>query len=117
MSGGGGGDGPENDIEGVLAGIKEAPFFTDLILIADNYSDVRDIELVSRVNKPVKIILCGGDVDVNEDYLNIAKATGGSIHWIEGDMIDLASVTEGSRINIKGHTYIFLNGKFIYIEK
>lgn len=77
---------------------------------------MKDIALLSQLKTPVRIILCGNDVDVNEDYLNIAYKTGGSIHHMQSDLINLASMTEGSKVKIRGHNYMLLNGKFVLIK-
>jgi len=86
---GGGGDGPENDIEAILSGMKKYPSHKDIILIADNYACVRDMELANLIGKPVRIILCGYDpsVGINPQYIELAKITKGSIHTIEDDIL------------------------------
>lgn len=85
---GGGGDCPENDIEGILKAMEEFPDHESIVLIADNNSLVRDIELLNRVDKPVKVIMCGYNerYGLHPDYVRIAYETGGSIHTIEEDI-------------------------------
>jgi hypothetical protein len=46
-----GGDRPENDIEALVQAIKEYPDAAEVILIADNYACIRDIELVAKIGK------------------------------------------------------------------
>lgn len=88
---GGGGDGPENDIEAILHAIEENPTFSEVVLIADNRACVRDIELADRIGVPVKIILCGYSekTGVNKHYAYLANITGGSIHTIDQDIENL----------------------------
>ncbi len=87
---GGGGDGPENDLEAVLAGMEEFPEYGEIILIADNNACVRDIELLEYIDKPVRVVLCGYKSiwGVNPQYIEIAEQTGGSIHTMEEDLTE-----------------------------
>ncbi|MDX5320942.1 MAG: hypothetical protein LPK45_07535 [Bacteroidota bacterium] len=117
MRGGGGGDGQENDIEAMLAAINKFPECKEIILIADNYAPVRDMVLLSRLNKPVHIILCGTQAGyINVEYLQIAHKTGGSIHTIEQDIDDLTKLSEGAELEISGHRYKIIKGKFELIR-
>jgi Leucine-rich repeat (LRR) protein len=91
MSNGGGGDGPENDIEAILKAIEKQPLESEIVLIADNRACVRDIELAHLIQRPVRIILCGYDPEegVNAHYIYLAKLTGGGIYTIEEDIEDV----------------------------
>jgi hypothetical protein len=82
------------------------------ILIADNWSNIKDYSLMKFVNKPIKIILCGAFLGVNTQYLDLAKATGGSIHTIEEDLTELSALNEGEILKILGKKYIIEKGKF-----
>ncbi|ASS49470.1 MAG: hypothetical protein A3D31_02875 [Candidatus Fluviicola riflensis] len=88
MMKGGGGDGPENDIEGILAAIEERDDIKEVILIADNYPCVRDISLANRIGIPVRVIVCGYNKEygVNSDLVYLAKITNGGIYTIEDDL-------------------------------
>ncbi|GJM34803.1 MAG: hypothetical protein DHS20C18_38040 [Saprospiraceae bacterium] len=111
------GDGPENDLEALLEGVKKMSGVDELILVADNYSDVRDIELLEKLEIPVRIILAGIRWGVNEQYLEIAFKTGGSVHTIEQDIDDLAKLADGETIEIGAHLYRVNRGKFIKVSK
>lgn len=111
------GDGPENDLEALLDGAHRRTGSDELILIADNYSDVRDIELLTQLQVPVHIILCGTDFGVNEQYLEIAWKTHGSVHTIEQDIDDLTEMADGATISIGTYKYHVCRGKFIQVEK
>ena len=115
--GGFGGDSPENDIEALLAAVPSMQGMDELVLVADNFSDARDIELLSRLKVPVHIVLCGTSLGVNEQYLEIAYKTGGSVHTIEQDIEDLARLTDGATIGIGGHLYQVSRGKFIRVTR
>jgi hypothetical protein len=114
MSHGGGGDSPENDIEALLEAEKtfsEAQFH---VLIADNWAPVKDLQLANRLSKPVRIVLCGVyDGWINLDYLNLARLTGGSVHLMEVDINNLASLHEGESIKIGRKSYKIIDGKFV----
>ena len=86
MKKGNGGDPEENDIEAILTGVQYLTDFQEVILIADNKSEVRDIELLEKLDKPVRIILCDYRGQIHPDYLRIAKETGGSIHTLKEDI-------------------------------
>ena len=107
------GDGPENDLEAVIEGIKYLEQGATLILIADNASDVRDMALLKNIMIPVHIILCGVTETINEDYLEIAYKTQGSIHLIDEDLTTIGSLTDGETLIIKGKKYKLLHGKFV----
>ena len=100
MEGGNGGKAPENDIEAILHGYTKFPNCKGAVLIADNYSRVRDITLIKRLldaKKPVDIVICGAakNGDVNIDYLYIAQITGGTIHTLSETYTDLNSKKDG----------------------
>jgi len=120
----GGGEPPENDLEAVLASIDTTSKKTkEVILIADSYSLIRDMELLEAIKVPVHIILCGADeknnfysgqeVDINEQYLTIAHRTGGSLHTLKEDLWDLSAKKEGEIVKIGEATYILRNKQFI----
>lgn len=86
---GDGGDLPENDIEAILKAQIEFKEANTILLIADNYSIVRDLTLLPSLKKPINIILNRADLDtkgnpiVLKDYIDIALYTGGGI-FVEG---------------------------------
>lgn len=86
---GNGGDTEENNLEAIIKGIQKYPDFSEVILIADNNSCIRDFCLIHEINVPVKIILCGTYAGINPQFLNLAYKTNGSIHTIEDDIYDL----------------------------
>ncbi len=113
MQNGNGGDGPENDLEALLYAQSKKNSFSELILIADNYSPVKDISLLEKLNVPVRIILCGTDWGgINPDYIEIAYKTKGSLHTIEQDITSLGELVNGNTLTIFNQTFIFSNGKF-----
>ncbi len=117
MSKGNGGDSPENNIEALMSGIAKCPDCENVIMIADNWADVRDIALLSQIRKPVKIIVCGAkNGSINSEYLQIARATKGSIHTIDKDIYDLNKLTEGQSIKIGKHIFKIQNGIFVQIR-
>lgn len=105
MRNGKGGKGPENDVEAILYGIKKFPKCKGVVLIADNFSRVRDFRLIPslmKLGKPVRVVVCGiakGDV-VNLDYIYLARYTGGSIHTIDDDITDLSNKEDGDAFKV-----------------
>ncbi|MEQ1745600.1 MAG: hypothetical protein ABMA02_09250 [Saprospiraceae bacterium] len=114
---GSGGDGPENDVEALLAAVLRLRGMDELVLVADNYSDCRDINLLEKLRVPVHVVLCGTKQGVNEQYLEIAYKTGGSIHTIEQDIEDLARLADGATITIGAYQYKVSRGKFIRVTR
>ena len=113
MNKGSGGDSHENEIEALIKAVKSCPDAEQIVLIADNWSNVRDMELLEELNVPVKIIICGSRTTiVNLHYIEIAYKTGGSIHTIEQDITNLMELGSGKSIEIGGRRYIIKNGKF-----
>ncbi|MGL4599356.1 MAG: hypothetical protein ACRCYO_17670 [Bacteroidia bacterium] len=113
MISGGGGDCPENNVEALIAGLKKYPNSKEIILIADNWATPRDMELMLDIGRPVKIILCGAMFGINTAYLDLARATGGSVHLMEEELTDLAKIHEGETISIGRFNYKLVAGKFI----
>lgn len=112
MYAGNGGDAPENNIEALIRTQEQLPGSKEIIMIADNYANVKDIAFLEKVTKPIHIILCGANTGINVDYLNIARATGGSVHTIEKDIEDLAKINEGEVFTIKGQKFKLEKGRF-----
>lgn len=107
-----GGDAPENPIEAIIYGLNKSGKVEDVILIADNWAKARDLKMLARVKVPVRVVLCGvyEGMQINEDYLNIAYKTKGSVHTIEQDITDLMKQSTGKKFNINGVDYIIKNG-------
>ncbi len=117
MINGDGGDIEENDVEALNYGISTCPDCQDIVLIADNWANMRDFSLVRKIKKPVKIILCGTYNGVNIEYLDLARATGGSVHTIEEDIENLKSLNEGAEITVAGIKYKIEKGRFVQVVK
>jgi hypothetical protein len=115
---GNGGDAPENNIEALIVAQKLGQPSSELIMIVDNYSSIKDIRLLPEITKPVHIVLCGVNVltGINPDYLWVAYKTKGSIHTIEDDITDLGTLMEGKTITIRGRTYKLLSNRFFEIK-
>ncbi len=107
-----GGDAPENPIEAIIYGLNKSGKVEDVILIADNWAKARDIKMLARIKVPVRVILCGvfDGMEINEDYLNIAYKTKGSVHTIEQDITDLMKQGKDKKFSINGVDYIIKNG-------
>jgi len=106
MRNGTGGDLEENDFEAVLEAIELSPSATSIVLIADNFSEVRDLSLLNEIQKRVHVIITGEVTVVRECYLDLAKQTGGDL-FVNGNRISLANVAKGGQITIAETRYQF----------
>jgi alpha-L-arabinofuranosidase len=111
------GDHIENDLEAICYAIKKYPENKqNVVLIADNWENPCDMALLSFLKSqkiPIKIIVCGVTDRMNTLYLDIAYATGGSIHTMEQDLIDVAKIGEGKTIKLNGMKFKMTGGKFV----
>ena len=118
MSRGSGGDIPENNIEALIAGEEFAIPSSEIIMIADSYSPIKDLKLLPKLNKPIHIILCG----INQfdtfvpDFLWLAYKTNDSVHTIEEDIMNLAEMVEGKSTTINGRSFKLLNNRFFEVK-
>ncbi|MFD1551561.1 hypothetical protein DNU06_03350 [Putridiphycobacter roseus] len=115
MLNGNGGDFPENDIESILHAVHKDHQATAVLLIADNMSEIKDIELLKQIDLPVSILPCGLTFSIQQHYLDLAYQTGGKIYYAN-QVIDLSQIKKGDTFQIKKATYLF-NGKTFEIKK
>lgn len=106
----------ENDAEAIQYANENFAGAEEIILIADNVSPVRNMELIKGIGKPVKIIICGTtlnpDLAIQPDYLSMAAQTGGSIHTMEDDLEDLKNIKKGTWIRVGDSYYKYTNRDF-----
>jgi hypothetical protein len=118
MSTGCSGDGPENDLEALLDGAQNRKLRNmEIILIADNNSEIRDFELLKSLNVPIRIVLAGTFWGVNEQYLELAYHTKGSVHTLEDDLERLFEMNDGDYVTIGKDKYRIYGGKFLKTGK
>lgn len=117
MRNGGGGDAPENNVEAILDGIKNDASCKEIILIADNWANMRDYSMIADIKKPVRVIICGNSFGINTQYLDLARITHGSVHTMEDDLMQLFKINEGEEIKIGKHVYQVKDGKFILVSQ
>lgn len=110
---GSGGDSPENNIEALFASDKLCATCDSIVMIVDNWAPVKDISLLSKYNKPVKVVVCGVFGSIHKDYLKLVRDTKGSLHLMEEDITNLAELKEGESIIIHGRTYKLIKGEFV----
>ena len=110
MEKGQGGDREENDIEALQYALNKYEEAEELILIADNKSEVRDLSLINKLEKPVRVIVCGtSKAAIREDYIKLAMKTGGSLHTLTADYKNLHELSEGETIFIEDVRYQLVN--------
>ncbi len=105
MSKGSGGDLQENDCEALIKSISMCADCNQVILIADNWAPVRDIVLVKQIKQPVHVIVCGGNIGINPEYITIAYNTNGTLHFKNEDVVDFTALQQGKEMPIRGKYY------------
>lgn len=114
---GSGGDIAENNCEAIIKAVSMFNNYEDVVLIADSWSPVRDLELLPQITKPINVIVCGNDLGPHPDYVAIAYFTKGSLHFDDVDIVDFSLLGENKIMNIKGTNYTLKNGKVVYALK
>lgn len=114
MQKGGGGDFAENNCEAIIKAIEMFADYEDIILVADSWAPVRDIALVDKIKKPVRVLVCGNELGPHPDYVTIAMQTKGSLHFADDDVMYFEELKVGKIQNIHGTNYIIKNGKVAY---
>jgi hypothetical protein len=109
-----GGDDPENDVEAIMKAMIARRDYGDLVLIADD-SDMRDMKLLKRIKKPVHIILCGTKRGINQQYLQLAYSTKGSIHTANNS-VNMKTIKDGQQIELDNDLFEFRGGEFIWLD-
>jgi hypothetical protein len=109
----------ENDLEAICYAIKKYPENKkNVVLIADNWEtpcDMRLVEFLKKQNIPVRIVVCGVTDRLNTAYLDLAYATGGSIHTMEQDLTDIAKIGEGKTFKLGGMRFRMSGGRFVQL--
>lgn len=115
-------DSPDNYVEALISGMKMAKQpYTDVVLLVDNHSTPRDMNLLSQVNHPVHVVVfCSikGGCDhsfVRPDYLKIAWKTKGTLHINGIDYNDVSKLKNGETIKICETNYKLVNGEFFQL--
>ncbi|MEM6765340.1 MAG: hypothetical protein AAF655_10455 [Bacteroidota bacterium] len=118
-----GGDAPENDMEALLVGTTKLRGYREVILIPDAGTSIRDIQLLTKLKVPVKILLFRPDKRVassreffqrkrgryiHPHYLTLASITKGSIHTDKSDINHLYKMEAGQ---------IFRSGQYEYRKR
>lgn len=109
-----GGDDPENDLEAIIKAMTTYRDYGDIVLLADD-SDIRDMKMLKRIRKPVRIILCGTKKGINQQYLQLAYSTKGSIHTANND-VDMKKIKSGEQIELDNDIFLFQNGEFVWLD-
>lgn len=116
MAAGDGGDLPENPVEATIYSLNHFNNNSEVILVADNFSSPRDLELFAKINRPVHIVLCGARGTVNPDYLFLARQTHGSVHTVHDDITNLGEMKDGDVVVVENKHYMLKNEHFICLE-
>lgn len=108
----------ENVVEALILGAEGKTNAEDLLFIADNYSDVSDLHKLNELKAPVHVLLTASEYGINENYLEIAYRTKGSIHTnnIDINWNRLKKLEDGEVLKIGKFQYRFFKGKFLKIS-
>ncbi|MFT7606473.1 MAG: hypothetical protein ACI8VT_004076, partial [Saprospiraceae bacterium] len=108
----------ENVVEALILGADGKTPEEDLLFIADNYSDVKDLDKLVDLKVPVHVLLTASQYGINENYLEIAYHSGGSIHTSNQDIgaSQLKALKNGDRLSIGKFAYTFYKGKFLMVS-
>ena len=112
-------DSPENDLEAVIYAMDRAYNYDEVILIADNNSAIRDFKLVKQIKHPIRIVLCGLDMEnnIHPDYLELAFLTKGSIHTVEKDIENFMRNDQGKIIPIYDEKYQIIGDELVNVKE
>jgi len=111
-----GGDTQENDVEALIKGMAQFDNYKEVVLVADNWSNMRDYELITELDKPIRVILCGTSNSLRVQYLNLARVSSGSIHTIEKDYKGFSKYKEGEELIIGHQIFKVFNDRFVQIN-
>ena len=112
-------DVPENDLEAIIKSVNKSYSHDDVVVVVDNNSPVRDMELLSQINYPVRIVLCGVEnkESINPDYIKLAFHTKGSLHTVEDDIDQFMKNKEGEIIMINKVKYKVEEDELVQVSK
>ncbi|MDJ1502299.1 hypothetical protein [Xanthocytophaga agilis] len=107
----------ENNLEAILYAQNTFPSVQSFVLIADNGSPIKDMDLLSQIKRPVHIIVCGSTYEENTgiqpDLIQLAVTTKGSLHTAATDLTNLTTIKTGTRIEVGGKSYKYKKGHFV----
>ena len=112
-------DHPENDLEAIIKSVNSSYSHEDVVVIVDNNSPVRDMELLNQINYPVRIVLCGVEKkeDIHQDYIKLAYHTNGSLHTVEDDIDQFMKDKEGEIVMINKVKYKVEEDDLVQVTK
>ena len=112
-------DHAENDLEAIIKSVNNSYDHDDVVVIVDNNSPVRDMELLKQINYPVRIVLCGVDKkeDINPDYIKLAYHSKGSLHTVEDDIDQFKKNKNGEIVMINKVKYKVEEDELVQLTK
>lgn len=94
-----------SDILSIFRALKQQPNAKDIVLIsANNYISNKEKQLFKQIKVPVKIIVVNVQ-KIHPYYLELAKATGGSVHTLKADITQFSKLVVGQIKVINGVKY------------
>jgi hypothetical protein len=115
----GNGDHYENNLEAVCYAIKKYPQNKkNIVMIADNWENPCDMSLLPFLKKAgavIHVVICGATNRLNTNYLDIAFATGGTVHTMEQDLTMTSAMGDGRIVKVGDLRFKMVGGKFIQL--
>lgn len=107
----------ENNLEAICYAIKKYPNNKkNIVMIADNWENPCDMHLLPHLKKEgvvIHVVVCGVTDRLNTNYLDIAFATGGTVHTMEEDLAMTANMGDGREIKVGTMKFRMIGGKFV----
>ena len=112
-------DHAENDLEAIIKSVNNSYDHEDVVVIVDNNSPVRDMELLKQINYPVRIVLCGVEKkeNINPDYIKLAYHSKGSLHTVEDDIDQFKKNKNGEIVMINKVKYKVEEDELVQLTK
>lgn len=115
MEKGHGGDVPENNIEAILEA-QRTHQADSVLMICDNFAIPRDMYLIPEVKIPIHLIVCGTEGGINTAYLDMVRATKGTLYTVEKDFKHLYTIKDDEEFAIEKHRYKFNGVRFMRVK-
>lgn len=111
---------PENVVEALRYAQRTFPQADHLVLLTDNSSGVKDMQLLTKLAKPVHVIACGVAATETEPFgagqYQIALKTGGSVHTLEDDLSQPGQVANNTFVRLGPHYYRYVAKKDKFVK-
>lgn len=117
----GGKEPANNDLEALMVSATKFTKTDNFVLLADNRTCIRDMNLLKYLNLPIKVVLSHVEGPINPQYINLAFKSGGSLHLLNDDIYNyvfIAMAESHQTLVLNGYEYILNeDGLFEFKDK